>query len=104
MLCVGGQSFAFAMAAYKEALLATLLDAGWKRALASEFKKPYFNALCKTLAQLPADQVFPPRQHIFEALNFCPLDRVKVVIVGQGTPLSLSSLCFFLSLSIAGEC
>lgn len=41
--------------------------------------------------------VFPPPQHTFAALNWTPLDRVKVVIVGQDPyhgPQQAHGLCF----------
>lgn len=40
-------------------------------------------------------QVFPPRKQIFEALNQCPLEKVKVVIIGQGNNNNWRLLCLF---------
>ena len=70
---------------YKETLLATLTDPGWKTALASEFDKPYFNDICSFLAKEEADgkEVFPPKSDIFAAFNSTPFQQVKVVLIGQ---------------------
>ncbi len=55
------------------------LEPGWKASLAGEFKRPYFQSLLKFLSSESKSQtVFPPSNEIFAALNFCPLDQVKV--------------------------
>ena len=62
------------------------LEDSWKKALSNEFEKPYFNALTefvkKEYQQNPG-AVFPKGGEIFRALDLCPLDKVKVVILGQ---------------------
>jgi len=70
---------------YKESLLATLTDPGWKNALAAEFEKPYFKEICNFLAQEEAadKEVFPPKADIFSAFNSTPFDQAKVVVIGQ---------------------
>ncbi|KAL4221909.1 hypothetical protein ACF0H5_017962 [Mactra antiquata] len=62
-----------------------LTDAKWKMELASEFEQDYFKALEMTLASeyIAGKKIFPPRELIFNALNLTPLDKVKVVILGQ---------------------
>lgn len=57
----------------------------WKTALASEFEKPYFADLVRFLhAEKAAGKViFPPGSQIFRAFDLTPLDKVKVVILGQ---------------------
>lgn len=60
------------------------IDPTWKKALQSEFDKPYWEALTKSVReQYSKTTVFPPAKNIFRAFDLCPLDKVKVVIVGQ---------------------
>ena len=61
------------------------IEESWKRALAPEFEKPYFEAL---VAQLHREKrqgivIYPPGPLIFNAFNLTPIDKVKVVIIGQ---------------------
>ena len=56
----------------------------WKEQLASEFKKPYYAKLYKTvLSEYNSRQIFPAPDDIFNAFHFTPLKDVKVVILGQ---------------------
>ena len=60
------------------------LEPGWTRALAAEFSAPYFASLCDFVDRAyAAGPVYPPSHLIFNAFRLCPLDSVKVVIVGQ---------------------
>ncbi|WP_028240511.1 uracil-DNA glycosylase [Stutzerimonas azotifigens] len=61
------------------------LEASWKEALRDEFEQPYMQALRDFLRQekTAGKQIFPPGPLIFNALNSTPLDKVKVVILGQ---------------------
>lgn len=61
------------------------IENSWKAALAEEFEKPYFADLVQYLhAQKAAGKViYPPGRSIFKAFELTPLDRVKVVILGQ---------------------
>ncbi|OGE31809.1 uracil-DNA glycosylase [Candidatus Daviesbacteria bacterium RIFCSPHIGHO2_01_FULL_44_29] len=60
------------------------LDPTWKEALKPEFLKPYWKDLTTNIRkQYQTQQTYPPAQNIFRALDLCPLDSVKVVIVGQ---------------------
>lgn len=61
------------------------IEKSWGEALASEFGKPYFEALARRLhAEKSAGHtIYPPGPAIFKAFELCPLDRVKVVILGQ---------------------
>lgn len=62
------------------------LEESWKKALSNEFEKPYFNALTEFVKreyQEKPGAVFPKGSEIFRALDLCPLDKVKVVILGQ---------------------
>jgi len=60
------------------------IDPTWKKALKEEFKKDYWNSLTKTVReQYLKTKVYPPAKNIFRAFDLCPLDQVKVVIIGQ---------------------
>ena len=61
------------------------IEASWKAALATEFEKPYFQALIDFLKKEKAagKVIFPPGPLIFNAFELTPLDKVKVVILGQ---------------------
>lgn len=61
------------------------LEAGWKAALVDEFGKDYLRTLREFLRVQKANGhiIYPPGPQIFNALDSTPLDRVKVVILGQ---------------------
>lgn len=61
------------------------IEQSWKSALAPEFDKPYFASLVNFLHQEKASGVtiFPPGRQIFRAFDLTPMDKVKVVILGQ---------------------
>ncbi len=61
------------------------IEPSWKEALAPEFSKPYFNTLIGFIKQEKVDgkTVYPAGSLIFNAYNTTPLDKVKVVILGQ---------------------
>lgn len=60
------------------------IDPTWKKALKEEFKKDYWIDLTKSVReQYETTTVYPPAKSIFRAFDLCPLDKVKVVIVGQ---------------------
>jgi uracil-DNA glycosylase len=60
------------------------LHPSWLRYLEGEFQKPYFQELKLFLqAEKQSYNVYPPGAEIFNALNYTPLDEVKVVIIGQ---------------------
>ncbi|GGE40674.1 uracil-DNA glycosylase [Halopseudomonas oceani] len=64
---------------------AVQLEAGWLDVLQDEFEQPYMQQLRRFLqAEKAAGKViFPPGPLIFNALNSTPLDKVRVVIIGQ---------------------
>ncbi|MBD2840236.1 uracil-DNA glycosylase [Pseudomonas sp. JM0905a] len=75
------------------------LEESWKEALRDEFEKPYMKALGDFLRQEKAagKVIFPPGPLIFNALNSTPLEKVKVVIIGQDPyhgPGQAHGLCF----------
>lgn len=56
----------------------------WKRALADEFRQPYFRSLVEFVnGERRAHMVCPPEGEVFTALVRTPLDQVRVVILGQ---------------------
>jgi uracil-DNA glycosylase len=60
------------------------IEATWKEALKEEFDSEYFKNLKKFLVEEKSKyKIFPPGAKIFEAFNLCPLDKTKVVIIGQ---------------------
>jgi uracil-DNA glycosylase len=60
------------------------IDPTWKKVLKTEFEKPCWEALTKTVKdQYQKTVVYPPAKNIFRAFDLCPLDKVKVVIIGQ---------------------
>lgn len=61
------------------------IEESWKRALAPEFEKPYFQELVRQLHEekRAGRVIYPPGPLIFNAFNLTPFDRVKVVIIGQ---------------------
>jgi uracil-DNA glycosylase len=69
-----------------EVLLSSLSQLCWKGILAEEMKQmDNYKPLYDFLAQEIRDKqpIYPPHKDLFSALNLCPLDEVKVVIVGQ---------------------
>ncbi|ANF26224.1 uracil-DNA glycosylase [Stutzerimonas stutzeri] len=61
------------------------LENSWKAALQDEFEQPYMKQLGEFLRREKAagKMIYPPGPMIFQALNSTPLERVRVVILGQ---------------------
>lgn len=60
------------------------IEPSWKNLLNQEFAKPYFIQLVNFIKDEYQNQtVFPKGKEIFNAFLHCPLDEVKVVILGQ---------------------
>ena len=61
------------------------IEESWKQALQSEFDKPYFAGLVSFLhAEKDSGAVvYPPGSQIFRAFELTPVDKLKVVILGQ---------------------
>jgi hypothetical protein len=57
----------------------------WRGVVEREIAQPYFAALRSFLAQEEAEgaELFPPRPQVLRALDMCPLDQVRVVVMGQ---------------------
>lgn len=56
----------------------------WKPHLAGEFDKDYFKKLVDFVKrEYSAGVCYPKGSQIFSAFDYCPFDKVKVVIIGQ---------------------
>ena len=96
------------------------LEQSWLNLLADQFEQPYFKQIKAKLLQEHAEHhvvyppgpqifakllqehaehhvVYPPGPQIFAALDYCPVDKVKAVIIGQDpyhNPGQAHGLCF----------
>lgn len=60
------------------------ITGAWAEALKNEYKKPYYKKLYDTIVrEYATKQIFPPKEDIFNAFSYTPLEKVKVVILGQ---------------------
>lgn len=60
------------------------IAADWKALLQEEFDKPYFEDLTQFVKrEYAAGEVFPAGRNIFRAFDKCPVESLKVVIIGQ---------------------
>ena len=70
----------------------------WKALLEEEFSKPYFEELTRFVKEEYATRrIYPRGSNIFRAFDKCPLDKLKVVIIGQDPyhgPGQAHGLCF----------
>jgi len=62
-----------------------LIEESWKNALSDFMLSERFEKLSKFISyeQSQGATIYPPESDVFSALNLCPLNKVKVVIVGQ---------------------
>ena len=69
----------------QHAYASLLKDEQWRKVLAQEFTKPYWDKLEKFLEseEKARAKIFPPKQHVFRAFDSCAMEDVKVVIIGQ---------------------
>lgn len=74
------------------------IEPSWKVLLKGEFEQDYFVQLSAFIeGEYERQLCYPPKDLIFNALNSCPVDRVKVVIIGQDpyiNPKQANGLCF----------
>jgi uracil-DNA glycosylase len=75
------------------------IEQSWKDALSAEFDKEYFVNLTNFVRgeYFSGKKIYPDAKNIFNAFNLCPLDSVKVVIIGQDPyhePNQAHGLCF----------
>lgn len=61
------------------------IEPSWKEVLRSEFNKPYFQQIVHHLKTERSQNkiIYPPGGLIFNAFDTTPIDKVKVVILGQ---------------------
>ena len=56
----------------------------WDKALEEEFEKEYFQKIKGFVEEeYRTKTIYPPKEDIFNAFKLCPIDNVKVVILGQ---------------------
>ena len=75
------------------------IEPHWKEILRSEFDKPYFQQIVLHLKTEKSQNkiIYPPGSQIFNAFDTTPIDKVKVVILGQDPyhgPGQAHGLCF----------
>ena len=75
------------------------IEQSWKDVLKGEFEKEYFKKLTDFVRNeyLSGKTIYPEPKNIFNAFNLCPMDKVKVVIIGQDPyhePGQAHGLCF----------
>jgi uracil-DNA glycosylase len=60
------------------------IEQSWKKLLDDEFEKQYFIDLTDFVrSEYKSKTIYPPASLIFNAFDTCPVDDVKVVIIGQ---------------------
>lgn len=60
------------------------IEPSWNSLLSEQWEKPYFKQLVDFVKQqYSTTTVFPPARKIFAAFDSCPVNDVKVVILGQ---------------------
>jgi len=60
------------------------IDPSWKKVLNEEFSKVYWISMTEKLRkQYQTSPIYPPASQIFRAFGLSPLDKLKVVIIGQ---------------------
>ncbi len=60
------------------------IEQSWKELLKDEFEKDYFKTLANFVRQeYKTKTIYPPGKDIFKAFDLCPVDNVKVIIIGQ---------------------
>ena len=82
------------------------IEQSWKDVLNTEFEKDYFKKLTDFVRDeyLSGKTIYPEPKNIFNAFNLCPLDKVKVVIIGQDPyhePGQAHGLCFSVESGVA---
>ncbi|WMI67369.1 uracil-DNA glycosylase [Mangrovimonas sp. YM274] len=81
------------------------LEPTWKASLKDEFNKSYFENLSEFVKdEYNKHTCYPPENKIFSAFEWCPLDKTKVVIIGQDPyhgPKQANGLCFSVTDGVA---
>lgn len=70
----------------------------WKEIISQEMKKDYYKQIVDFLHEdVKKYEIYPNKQDIFNAFKLCPLDKTKVVLLGQDcyhNPLQAHGLAF----------
>ena len=82
------------------------LEPGWRERLRGEFEQPYMSELKRFLVaeRERGRRIFPKGSEWFRALDLTPLERVRVVILGQDPyhgPRQAHGLCFSVRREVA---
>ena len=81
------------------------MHASWQDLLAAEFQKPYFEQLTAFVKEEYATKIcYPKGDETGAAFKYCPLDNVKVVLIGQDPyhgPGQANGLCFSVNDGVA---
>ncbi len=84
----------------------TMINGTWGELLQTEMNQPYFQDLMRFVneeREAQPDAIFPKSDEVFRALNECPFEAVKVVILGQDpypTKGHAHGLCFSINESV----
>lgn len=85
-------------------MIKELIPENWAIHLKDEYAKPYFSALEKLVENAYNNStVFPPRQMLFNALQLCAPEDIKVVILGQD-PYHEPNQAHGLAFSVSDNC
>ena len=81
------------------------IDESWKRLLKSEFNSEYFKKLISFIKEeYSVFRCYPKGSEIFNAFDCCPINKLKVVVIGQdpyhGTNQA-NGLCFSVNKGIS---
>ena len=80
------------------------MSSSWKDFFEKEKEKAYFRRLEEFLDNEYKNKViYPPRDLVFNAFSLCPLDKIKVVIIGQD-PYHEPEQAMGLSFSVPSTC
>ena len=80
------------------------MASSWKDFFEKEKEKAYFRKLEEFLDNEYKNKViYPPRDLVFNAFSLCPLDKIKVVIIGQD-PYHEPEQAMGLSFSVPSTC
>ena len=81
------------------------IDESWKRLLESEFNSEYFKKLISFVKEeYSVFKCYPKGSEIFSAFDCCPIDKLKVVIIGQDPYHGIdqaNGLCFSVNKGIS---
>ena len=80
------------------------MSSSWKDFFEKEKEKAYFRKLEEFLDnEYKKKVIYPPRDLVFNAFSLCPLDKIKVVIIGQD-PYHEPEQAMGLSFSVPSTC